>query len=460
MKGGFIVYKNKLKFGFEYDKLIEAIDQMYEGFLLSDLDGRIIYANKAVANTAGASLEEIVGKTPKEMEDDGSIIQQSTKVMSEAPITMIHKLRTGPEIFITSKPIYDESGSIICFTANYHNLKTLNYLNRLHDSTSNTINIYSESYRDKRIKGWIGNSNITNQLKDKVMKVANTEAMVLITGESGVGKEVVASNIQQLSPRKDKPYIQINCGAIPRELIEAELFGYEKGAFTGADATKKGFFEEANGGTVLLDEIGEMPLNLQVKLLRVIQTNKVTRVGGTKDISLNVRFIASTNKDLLASVKQGEFREDLYYRLNVIPINVPSLKERKDDIFPLCDYFLQKHNKKHEVEKKFAPETLQLFQEYHWPGNVRQLENMIERLVIITEEDVIAPPHIPSELKIKHNFSSLDNIKPLKDAREEAEMNMISMAIQKYGTIRKAARYLEVDHSTIVRKMKKYNINL
>lgn len=452
------MYKDNLALGLPHKDIIEVLDQMYEGFLLSSLDGRIFYANQAVEHISGLQLDEIVGKTPKEMEDNGIIISQSTKVKSKAPITIIQKLKTGREVFITSKPVYDENGSIICFAANYRNLSNLNYLHKNHYEEVNTTNpgLENTNLRSKT-ENWVGTSYKTYKLKEEVVKVAKTEAIILILGESGVGKEVVATNIHKLSHRKNKSYIQINCGAIPKELIEAELFGYEKGAFTGAHTEKIGLFESADGGTILLDEIGEMPYNLQVKLLRVIQTKKITRVGGTKEKKLNVRFIASTNKNLQESVNNGTFREDLYYRLNVIPISIPPLKERKDDIVPLCDYFLEKYNKEYYAQKIFTPETLQLFQEYDWPGNVRQLENIIERLVIITEEKIVSPYYLPPEFKTNHRIP-IEGIKPLKEAREETEMKMIQLALNKYGSIRKAAKYLEVDHSTIVRKMKKYKV--
>lgn len=450
------MYKDNLTMTLKYKNLVEIIDQMYDGFFLSTLDGRIFYANQAAEDISSIPLKNLIGKTPKEMESDGIIVKMSTKVNSNAPITMIHKLKTGKEVFITSKPIYDENGSIICFAANYRNLDTLHYLKNSH----NQLNTCTTKTTKKQFntENWIGESYATYQLKEKVAKIAKTEAIVLILGDSGSGKEVVAANIHKMSYRNKKPYVQINCGAIPSELIEAELFGYEKGAFTGANMNKVGLFEAANGGTVLLDEIGEMPLHLQVKLLRVIQTKKIMRVGDTKERSLNVRFIASTNKKLEESVKKGEFREDLYYRLNVIPITILPLKARKEDIIPLADYFLKKTNRKYNVQKGLTAETLQLFQEYNWPGNVRQLENIIERLVIMTEEEMISPNYLPSEFKVKHHFPlEFNEIKTLEEAREEAEINMIKLALEKYGTMRKAAKILKVDHSTIVRKIKKYN---
>ena len=452
------MYKDELSLRLNIEDIIEIIDNMYDGFLLTSLDGRIFYANKAVEDISGISLDEIIGRTANELIEAGIILDQSISVGANESITMIHKLKTGREILITSKPIYDSSGRFICFVANYRNLSRLHTLKKSHElAVEKRKN--SKTSKDYDQKDWIGESLETIQLKEKVAKIAKTEAIVLISGESGVGKEVVAKHLHKLSERNKQPFVQINCAAIPEELMEAELFGYEKGAFTGATSAKKGLFEVANGGTVLLDEIGEMPLSLQTKLLRTLQTKTITRLGGTSEIKLDVRFIAATNKDLYKEVERGNFREDLYYRLNVIPLHIVPLRHRKEDIIPLANYFLEKFNRKYQSAKLFAPETLQIFYQYHWPGNVRQLQNIIERLVIMTDKEIISPFDLPTDFKVEPN-TSIDYIKPLSVVREEAESRMIQLAIKKYGSIRKAAKYLQVDHSTIVRKIKKYNIHI
>lgn len=451
------MYKEQLKLNMKIQDLIEVFEQMYDGFLLSSIDGRIFYANPAVEDISGIPINQIVGKTSKELEGEG-LIKASTRVSSNAPITMVHHLKTGRKVFITSKPIYDENGAIMCFAANYHDLDTLQYLENLHNEEKpSDFTKITKQDKEQVIDHWIGDSFKTTQLKEKVMRIARTEALVLIVGDSGVGKEVIANAIHQLSRRKEYSYIKINCGAIPEDLIEAELFGYEKGAFTGANTSKKGLFEAANGGTVLLDEIGEMPSQLQVKLLRVIQTKKITRIGGTKEKSLDIRIIAATNQDLVKQIEKGDFREDLYYRLNVIPIYIPTLKDRKDDIIPLTDFFLSKFNRKYQMQKSFSPETLQLLQEYDWPGNVRELENVIERLVIMTDEQIVTANFLPDEFKRKHH-SPMDDIQPLKEVTKEAEIKAIQLALNKYGSLRKAAKVLKVHHSTLVRKVDKYNI--
>ncbi len=289
-------------------------------------------------------------------------------------------------------------------------------------------------------------------------KVAEVDSTVLITGESGVGKEVLASYIHANSKRSDKPFIKINCGAIPVTLLESEFFGYEKGAFTGASKEgKTGIFELAHNGTLFLDEIGEIPLPLQVKLLRVLQENEFLRVGGTKLIKVNVRIIGATNKDLEQEIKKGNFREDLFYRLNVVPIHIPSLRKRKEDILPLTLFFLKQFNEKYHKNKSISHEVIESFQNYNWAGNIRELQNIIERLVVLADSDHIDIADLPSIFR-RHNVSeaiTIHKIMPLKQAISFVEKQLITMAKEKYSTTSKIAEVLGVDQSTISRKINK-----
>jgi len=250
----------------------------------------------------------------------------------------------------------------------------------------------------KSIGGIIYKSKKMDEVLKMAIQVAKSDATVLIRGESGVGKELVAEIIHSSSQRKDKPFIKINCAAIPENLLESELFGYKKGAFTGAIIDKKGKFEEAEGGTIFLDEIGDMPLSLQAKLLRVLQSKEIEPIGG-KPKKVDVRIIAATNKNLEEMVKKGSFREDLFYRLNVVPIVIPPLRERKEDIKPLVEYFLEKFNKKYGKNISISKGAMRMLEIYHWPGNVRELENLIERLVLTSSDLVITPDDIPDHIK-------------------------------------------------------------
>ena len=266
--------------------------------------------------------------------------------------------------------------------------------------------------------------------------------------------------IYQHSARKNKPFIKVNCGAIPANLVESELFGYEKGAFTGADKNgKMGLFELANTGTIFLDEVGELPLDMQVKLLRVLQEQEFERIGGRKPVKVDVRVLAATNRDLEEMVKQKTFRQDLYYRLMIFPVHIPPLRERPDDILPLAQLFLQTLNRKYDFKKYLSPLSAKMMQDYSWPGNIRELRNIIERAVIISNEDEIGPDALhlfTVEDRPETKSRVLDPVKDLKTAMEELELEYINHAYEKYGNVREAAESLGMTPSTFVRKRQKY----
>ena len=317
------------------------------------------------------------------------------------------------------------------------------------------------------IKKIIGVSPAIKELHLLIKKVAVTNANVLITGESGTGKELVAKAIHYSSKRKDQPFVAINCTALNPGVLESELFGHEKGSFTGAIAQKRGKFELAHGGTIFLDEIGEFPLELQPKLLRVIQEHAFERVGGLKTLKSDFRVIAATNKDLKKEVEQGRFREDLYYRLNVVNIKLPPLRERPEDIPLLAGHFLKKYSKENNKDiKGFTPEAMQLLTAYNWPGNVRQLENIIESAVVLTQSDMIGVADLPAELKDEsRQFKSAVDMLPdninLSEALEKIEAALIKRALVKSNFVQvKAAKMLGISKSLLQYKMKKYNISV
>jgi len=317
-----------------------------------------------------------------------------------------------------------------------------------------------------RFENFVGKSPAIQEVFELIEKVADTDSTILITGASGTGKELVARAIHYNSRRSKKPMITINCGAIPEELLESELFGHEKGAFTSAHKTRIGRFEIANAGTMFLDEIGDMSPNLQVKLLRVLQEQKFERVGGIKTICVDIRIIAATNTDLKKAIAKGAFREDLYYRLNVIPIRVPSLKDRKTDIPLFLDFFLEKFNKrKNKHIKGFTPEAVTALLQYDWPGNVRQLENLVERLVILTDheeicfEDLSGNFHNTDEPVHTVEMTVTDKGIPFNAAVEEYEKQLILQALNKTNWVKKrAAELLNINRTTLVEKIKKKNI--
>ncbi|HIP43532.1 MAG TPA: AAA family ATPase [Aquifex aeolicus] len=306
------------------------------------------------------------------------------------------------------------------------------------------------------LHGIIGRSKAIRQLIDLIEKVSKTDSTLLLLGESGTGKSLIAKTIHYESPRKDKPFVTVNCAAIPGELLEAELFGYEKGAFTGAYTSKKGKFELANGGTIFLDEIGDMPVNLQAKLLRVLQDKELERLGSEKTIKVDVRIIAATNKDLRKLVEERKFREDLYYRLNVIPIHVPPLRERREDIPLLIEHFLEEFNEKYQKRVYLTKEAMQILLEYDYPGNVRELANIVERIVILNEGKV-TPRDLPKYLK-KKKIKEKGN---LQKFIEETEKERIIEALEKTGYVKsRAAKLLGYTLRQLDYRIKKYGIEI
>ena len=302
-----------------------------------------------------------------------------------------------------------------------------------------------------------GISAASKSLFEHINLVAPTDMSVLITGESGTGKEVVANTIHNQSLRKNKPFIAVDCGAIPKEIASSEFFGHQKGSFTGATNDKIGHFEAANGGTLFLDEVGNLNYESQVQLLRALQERKIKPVGSSKEITVDIRLITATNEDLLSAVESGNFREDLYHRLNEFSIKVPSLKDRKDDLILYADFFLEKANQQlHKEVAGFSQEVLALFQQYHWPGNLRELSNVIKRATLLSQTEIIEKEVLPEELKnpdVQHSFSN-------KFSTKENEKTLIIGALKEAGNNKtKAAKLLNITRKTLYNKLKEYEIN-
>ena len=324
----------------------------------------------------------------------------------------------------------------------------------------------SQTYQFHNI---IGKSEKILEIFEIIEKVARTDSTVIITGETGTGKELIARAIHKCSPRKDRPFVPINCAAIPEQLLESEFFGYEKGAFTGAMRSRMGRIEFSNQGTLFLDEISSMSLELQAKLLRVIQEQEFERIGGLKTIKVDFRLISATNQDLKEKIKEGTFREDLFYRLNVIPINVPPLRERKSDIPILVNHFLKElreHNK--TSVKRFSDKAMERLMQYHWPGNVRELKNLVERLSVLKQQGIIELDDIPSSMGI----SVIPQMKPLVDINikkgisfhtqvAEFEKRLLLEALEQTSWVKeKAAKLLKLKRTTLIEKMKRREIPL
>ena len=365
--------------------LIKLLESSYDGIWITDHVGKILFANSANAKLLGVPRSELENKTTQELQDEG-VFQTSAILEALQTRQQVSRVCNNPRtcltVLATATPVFNEAGDIQYIFNNVRDITALNEMREsLHDKDE-IIRQQNSQLETMKLRLGVGtivaNSKAFTQVVELARRAATFDgATVLILGESGTGKEVISELIVNTSPRKDKPYLQINCGAIPENLIESELFGYEKGAFTGADAKgRKGLFEAANGGTVFLDEIGDLPLHMQVKLLRVLQQRRIVRVGGTETVNLDVRIIAATNKDLKQMVNEGRFREDLYYRLNVVPIEIPPLRDRKEDILPLVNHFLTVANRKYHTNKSIYSDTIDVLESYSWPGNVRELENL------------------------------------------------------------------------------------
>jgi len=389
------------------------------------------------------------------------VIQVYQEVMTKGKVVFNYFQGTNlVELSITGCPVLDEQNHPILVVISIRDFTELNQLKLQSARFSQELKLL----RAREQKDLIYQSPAMEQVVNEALRVSGVDSTVLITGESGVGKEVIARMIHRNSNRAEGPFIQINCGAIPDQLLESELFGYEKGAFTGANKDgKPGMMELANGGTLLLDEVGDLPLNLQVKFLRALQEQVIYRIGGRIPIKLNVRIIAATNKNLEKMILNNEFREDLFYRLNVVPIYIPPLRERHSDILPLVMHFMDRVNYKYKLQKHISSEVCKIFEAYSWPGNIRELANIVERLVIMSETTTILPGQLPSSFLVEPASNtlqvSIQQIIPLKEARELVESKLILRALKEYGSLRKAGEALGVDHSTLLRKIKALGIS-
>ena len=448
--------------------LIKLLESSYDGIWITDHVGKILFANSANAKLLCVPRSELENKTTQELQDEG-VFQTSAILEALQTRQQVSRVCNNPRtcltVLATATPVFNEAGDIQYIFNNVRDITALNEMRESLQDKDEIIRQQNSQLETMKLRLGVGtivaNSKAFTQVVELARRAATFDgATVLILGESGTGKEVISELIVNTSPRKDKPYLQINCGAIPENLIESELFGYEKGAFTGADAKgRKGLFEAANGGTVFLDEIGDLPLHMQVKLLRVLQQRRIVRVGGTETVNLDVRIIAATNKDLKQMVNEGRFREDLYYRLNVVPIEIPPLRDRKEDILPLVNHFLTVANRKYHTNKSIYSDTIDVLESYSWPGNVRELENLMENLVITTPGDIIRRENLSERLKFStenRGFTEDTEVITLKETVERAEYMAIQKAIRQCGSIRKAAVALGVDPSTIVRKQQNY----
>lgn len=448
---------------------IEAIlESSYDELLVVSSDGTVLRINNQAAERFyGMKASELIGRNVKDLEKEGVFYPRTTDeaIRTKARYNAIQYTIKGNVLMVTANPIMDERGNVVKVVFNSRDITELNELRRKLEESERLNKHYKSEIKKLRnkenfLKDIVAASLDMQKNIDLAEKVAGVDSTVLILGESGVGKDVLARLIHRLSSRREESFVEINCGAIPETLLESELFGYEPGAFTGARKEgKMGQIEIASGGTLFLDEIAELSLYLQVKLLKVIQDRKLTRVGGSRPIPLDVRIIAATNRDIKKMVDEGKFREDLYYRLNVIPIEISPLRKRREDIAPLIYFFLERFTKRYGMEKRMAPGAMELLVKYSWPGNVRQLENLIERLVVTVDGPDVAVEDLPQEFRVEGDGDQsrviLTGVMPLRDAVAQVEVQLIKMALDRLKTAEAAGSLLGIHPTTLMRKLKK-----
>lgn len=457
----------------QIEELESIFNSIYDGIYVVDNRGTLLRLNKAFEKLTGLKIEEEIGQNLYNIVREGKKIIRNAAAIevleTGRPVTTLQKfVKTGKEVMISANPVFDKQGRLFRVVAN---LRDVTELRRLQEELQQSRELnaqYLSELEELRAdhslsKYLVFKSQKMKNIVDLVHRVARADAPVLLLGESGTGKEVIASMLHDLNPRRrGYSLVRVNCGAIPKELMESEFFGYEPGAFTGASSSgKPGLFELANRGTIFLDEIGELPLDLQVKLLRVLQEKEVTRLGGTKTIKVDVRVVAASNRDLGKMVAEGMFREDLFYRINVIPIEIPPLRERKSDIAPLIFHYLQFFGQKYGVKKSISNLAVEHLVNYSWPGNVRELINLIERLVVTTREQEITVEDLPFEYR-DEGIGKLQQLEKIGLARalDELERCLVAQAIDTYRNTYKAAAALGVSQSTVVRLMKKHGLKL
>ncbi|KDR94428.1 PAS domain S-box-containing protein [Peptoclostridium litorale DSM 5388] len=462
--------KNKKELKFYRDihsELNSILELSSDGIFITDGSGNVLRMNSACEKLDGVKKENIIGKNMDELVRTSMYSNSvALQVLEQGQrITVIQKVNNGKEVVSTGTPVFKD-GKISMVVVNVRDVTELNNLkNQLKKANdiSEKISFELETLRMQQMDtgNMILDSPAMKKIAQLALKVAKVSSTVLIEGESGVGKGVISKFIHNNSSRKEGPFIKIECSSIPENLLESELFGYEKGAFTGAERTGKiGLVELANGGTLFLDEIGEIPLNTQVKLLRLIQDREFLKIGGKTPIAVDIRIIAATNKDLRKLVAEKKFREDLFYRLNVIPVYIPPLRERKEALGSMILKNIEQFNEKYKMDKELDPEALKKLMNYKWPGNVRELENIMEMLVVTSTGRIIDIYDLPANIKESDEILSIAYGSSFKGIMDDYEKKILLKAMEESSNTQEMSKILDIDSSTIRRKLKKHNIKI
>lgn len=444
------------------------LSSIYDEILVVNHKGELMrYSDNIISSYWQTDLKNLIGKNIVELEEKGLFSPSVTRLVMEKKkkVSIVQETSSGNKILSVGNPVFNEKNEldrIIIASRDITEatrLKTeLMEMKKISEQYKKELDDFKNE--DRFVKKLVYRSDKMYKLINQARKISDFSSTVLINGESGVGKEVIAQAIHQLGKRSSKKFLKLNCGAIPENLLESELFGYSSGSFTGADKNgKEGYFKQADEGILFLDEIGEMPLQLQVKLLRVLQEQEVIPIGSTTPIKINVQIIAATNKRLEKMVEEGTFREDLYYRLNVIPLYVPPLRERTEDIAVLAFHFLQQLNEKYDKNFHLTPDAVNVLEFYSWPGNVRELQNIIERLVVSADDQSIDAEFVSQFLSLGYDFQKskpvITRVVPLQEALDQVEEQLILLAMKQYKTTTKAAKALGISQSSVSRKYQK-----
>lgn len=443
------------------------LDILPDGIYVSDANGMSLAVNRMYEQLTGLKKEEIVGRLVTDLKNEGSfdIILNPEIVITGQHKTSVQMTKAGKRVLLNGYPIFDEAGKVILVVTFVRDITLMTQLKEQIAEQQDVIEKYRQVQKQCKsdIKSLIFESGKMLELIELLKKIAKTDTTVLLLGETGVGKDILARKVHEYSSRRNEPFLKIDCSTIPENLIESELFGYDAGAFSGANSKGKvGLLEMADKGTLFLDEIGEIPLQLQPKLLRVLQDMEIIRVGSTKVKKVDIRIIAATNRNLEEEVKKGRFRSDLYYRLHVAVLEIPPLRERKQDILAMARGFLDRYNMKFHKKISFTEELEQALLSYRWPGNVRELDNLIQSLIVTHENKALDVIDLPSYMICNPDETDQSIInaedKSLDQVVDEYEKNLLCKALSIYGSVAKVAKIYKVNRSTIFRKAKKYSL--
>ncbi|MGI8316357.1 sigma-54 interaction domain-containing protein [Halobacillus mangrovi] len=450
----------------EWDEYKTIFHSLQEDILVTKTDGTIVKVSKGTGDVYDVNADDLIGKSVYDLEKQGLFTPLATPMVVEKRerVTFVQTVGGEKKLLVTALPVFDKNKELVRVVSYSHDVTELMEIKAgMEEMTEEMERVRKEleHLKQQNESSFIAKSEPMRKVMATANQVAGVDVSVLLLGESGVGKTEVAKMIHEKSERASGPFIEVNCGAIPESLFEAELFGYESGSFTGAaKGGKKGFAELADQGTLFLDEVGELSLSNQVKVLKLIQEKSFYRVGGRKEIRADFRLVSATNKRLKESVENNLFREDLYFRLNVVPITIPPLRERKEDIVPLIQYALDLFTKRYKRKRTLSREVLHELTELEWRGNVRELTNLIERLVVTSNRSMILREELPDNYKVKsEDYSKMNNFEEsLPKTLERVERDQIQKARLLYKTTTRMAEVLGVSQPSIVRKLKKYGI--